>query len=99
MLVETDNGDYQIVWAHQELYDCSLAWVHTKEEADAIGRPILMTEEHVHYSEGEITEEGHGRYWFKLLEGDEVYAHGEYVNPANRDQRVGKLVPYKFVDE
>lgn len=92
LTVNTD-GDFQITWTDQLLYDCQLVWVPTKAEVPA-DRRIVMTEENV---EVNGTPSGYGRYWFALNEGEYVYAHGEYVaDPSN--PKTG-TVPYAFVKQ
>lgn len=83
------DGDYQITWDDQMLYDCELVWVPTKDEVPA-GRQIVMTEEN-------LDGNGNGRYWFKLQVGDYVYAHGEYVADYN-NPKTG-TVQYDFVND
>lgn len=95
LTVNTD-GDFQITWTDQLLYDCQLVWVPTKDEVPD-GRRIVMTEENV---EVNGTPSEYGRYWFALNEGEYVYAHGEYVAfDENDKQTKSGNVDYGFVKD
>ena len=93
-LVKNKDGteDYQIFWDDQMLYDCELVWVSTLEDLPA-GRRVVLEEPNL----GTYNRKTYGRYWFHLEIGDEIYAHGEYVNPAKKNQRNGTSVYYNFV--
>ena len=76
-----NDGDYQIKWDDQMIYDCELVWVPTLDEVPYKNgtnqkRTVVMTEEHVKV--GDTTSKV-GRYWFKLEVGDYIFAHGEYA--------------------
>ena len=68
-LTVNNDGDFQITWDNQMIYDCELVWV---PEGDALPEGKTL-----------VTVDSEGRQWFALAENDQVYAHGEYYNPSN----------------
>ena len=89
LTVDTEGdtaGDFRITWDDQILYDCELVWVPLEE-----GKKV---DECLPAGKTLVTVDDKGRIWFSLAVGDEVYAHGEYVDPNNK--KTG-IVGYSFL--